>query len=292
MAQAQLIPSTQVSLPPITYKGQPVITTEMLAQAYGCSAENIRRNFSNNRDRFVEGKHYFILTNGDLKTFRDCVKNFPAVIPARTRNLTIYTEYGSLLHAKSLNTDQAWSVYEVLVETFFRVVKAVASTPSLTPSTTEDRKPLEKLVKVWCSMSSMIHAQAWTQVDSHFNLNSITDLPVEWIPDALAFVQSKIDSLPKALPPAKPTRSMAIRWQDLPPDQVDMLRTHIGQLRHSLDDESRSLQSCLESILPPGRSEVGYHLSFAFIAAREQMLKAVEAMQSLGYAWLHSAQRN
>jgi Rha family phage regulatory protein len=71
---------------------------------------------------------------------------------------------------------------------------------ALTPSTVSDRKPLEKLIKVWCSMSSMPYAQAWTQVNAYFNLDSITHLPVEWIPDALAFVQSKIDALPKALP--------------------------------------------------------------------------------------------
>ena len=31
----------------------------------------------------------------------------------------------------------------------------------------------------------------------------IDDLPKEWIPDALAFVQGRIDALPKALPPAE-----------------------------------------------------------------------------------------
>ena len=80
MSQAQLIPSSNSPLPPIAYKGLPVITTERLAQVYGCSAKNIRDNFSNNRERFIEGKHFFHLTNGDLKDFRDYTENFGVVV--------------------------------------------------------------------------------------------------------------------------------------------------------------------------------------------------------------------
>lgn len=70
------------------------------------------------------------------------------------------------------------------------------------PSTPADRRPLEKLVKVWASQAHMPHAQGWAQVNAHFNLNSISELPVEWIPDAIAFVEGKIDALPKSLPSA------------------------------------------------------------------------------------------
>lgn len=202
MSQAQLIPtaSPSPSLPPITYKGLPVVTTEMLAKAYGCSVKNIRDNFANNRERFTEGKHFYALTNGEVKAFRDCTESFGAVVPARTRNLTLWLERGAARHAKMLNTDQAWDVFEMLEETFFRVVKSQPA--ALTQSTADDRKPLRSLVHAWAQIAGVSHQALWPQVKAHFQLARIDDLPVEWIPDALAFVQGKIDAAGKALPAA------------------------------------------------------------------------------------------
>ena len=205
----------QNALPAISYKGNPVITTEALAQAYGCTAKNIHMNFANNRERFKEGKHFYTLTNGDLKAFRDYTKNLGLVVPARSKHFTIYTEWGSLYHAKSIGTDQAWLVYEVLVETFFRVVKPEpqpALESAATPSTAEDRKPLRSLVFAWSKAAGVHIDTCWPQVKAHFQLSRLDDLPVEWIPDALAFVQAKIDALPKALP--EPPKSSFDYWNE------------------------------------------------------------------------------
>lgn len=61
MSQAHRIPTfpTAHPFPPLAYKGTPVLTTEMLAQAYEVTPKQIRQNFANNRDRFIEGKHFF-----------------------------------------------------------------------------------------------------------------------------------------------------------------------------------------------------------------------------------------
>ena len=74
-------------------------------------------------------------------------------------------------------------------------------TLSITPSTTEDRKPLRALVGSWAQVSGLPFAACWNQLKAAFNLANIKELPQEWIPDALAWVQAKIDALPKALPP-------------------------------------------------------------------------------------------
>ena len=50
-------------------------------------------------------------------------------------------------------------------------------------------------------MSGTPHTALWPQVKAHFQLERIDDLPEEWIPDALEWVQGKIDSLTPALPP-------------------------------------------------------------------------------------------
>ena len=80
-----------------------------------------------------------------------------------------------------------------------------------TASTAADRAPLRSLVHAWAQVAGQPHQALWPQVKAHFQLSRIDDLPVEWIPDALAFVQSKIDALPKALPEAKPAPVPALK---------------------------------------------------------------------------------
>ena len=38
-----------------------VMTTEQLAEAYGCAPKQIQQNFNNNRVRFIAWKHFFVL---------------------------------------------------------------------------------------------------------------------------------------------------------------------------------------------------------------------------------------
>ena len=235
MSQAQLLPTVHpsASLPSLTYRGLPVVTTAMLAKAYGCDTTSIKTNFNRNRERFVEGKHFFMLTNGDLRKFRDCVTDCNAQIPARTRNLTLWLERGAARHAKMLNTDQAWDVFEMLEETFFRVVKPVEQPATLTPSTADDRKPLRSLVAAWAQVSGTPHQALWPQVKAHFQLARIDDLPLEWIGDALAFVQGKIDAAGKALPEGKPAH--VFKRMGLTPIEELQMGTSIKQMLEGLD---------------------------------------------------------
>lgn len=66
---------------PIEYKGQRVITTEQMAKVYGTDGGNIRNNFSNHKGNFQPGKHYFLLTGGDLKAFKNDINNIGVVAP-------------------------------------------------------------------------------------------------------------------------------------------------------------------------------------------------------------------
>ncbi|SJQ76841.1 Phage anti-repressor protein [Clostridioides difficile] len=47
-----------------------VLTTQQLADVYETDSRNISNNFNNNKDRFIEGKHYFLLQGDDLKNFK------------------------------------------------------------------------------------------------------------------------------------------------------------------------------------------------------------------------------
>lgn len=52
----------------VEVRGQRVLTTRQIADAYGTTIKKINRNFERNKARYVAGKHYITLTGGELKT--------------------------------------------------------------------------------------------------------------------------------------------------------------------------------------------------------------------------------
>lgn len=102
----------------IENNNQRVMTTAMLAECYETTDKHIKQNFNNNKERYIEGKHFYCLTGDTLRTFKSKVENFD--LAANVNKLYLWTEKGALLHAKSLNTDKAWEVYDYLVENYFK----------------------------------------------------------------------------------------------------------------------------------------------------------------------------
>lgn len=215
MSQATLLPSSPVapSFPPLAYQGVPVLTTEMLAQAYEVEAKRIRQNFANNRERFIEGKHFFTITGRELKVFRLQVENFDSQLSPKVRALTLWTERGAARNAKMLDSDRAWDVFELLEETFFRVVRKESESRPLAddmvlpaspdrPSRRSDpeRKQLTAIINTWVSMAPIHYAAARAQVNAHFGVASVDALTVTQVREAIRWVQGKIDSLPAAAP--------------------------------------------------------------------------------------------
>ncbi|WP_431221730.1 ORF6N domain-containing protein [Serratia sp. L9] len=114
---------TAETLSPVTYNSIAVITTELLAQLYSADVKHIQNNFLRNTDRFTAGKHYFKLEGVKLKEF----KNRPSLrgsVAKHTRSLILWTERGAARHAKMLETDQAWEVFEKLEDHYFNQSKA------------------------------------------------------------------------------------------------------------------------------------------------------------------------
>lgn len=103
----------------VELKGIRVLTSKQLTECYESTPVRIKQNFNENRNRFVDGKHYISLTGDELKAFKKQVGN-SYLVANRTSHLYLWTEKGALLHAKSLNTDKAWEVYDYLVDFYFR----------------------------------------------------------------------------------------------------------------------------------------------------------------------------
>lgn len=108
---------TNFQLSPIENEGKRVLTTAQLAEAYETDSRVISNNFNRNADRYTEGKHFYRLTGAELKEFKT-IHQFDEQ-SKHTMALYLWTEKGALLHAKSLNTDKAWEVYDYLVESYF-----------------------------------------------------------------------------------------------------------------------------------------------------------------------------
>ena len=111
-------------LAPIEFKNQRIMTTKTLAEEFGTEENNINKNFSRNKERFVQGKHYYQLQGDELQEFKRVMTNSTDPSIKFTSVLTLWTEKGAARHAKILDTDEAWEVYEALEETYFRVKEA------------------------------------------------------------------------------------------------------------------------------------------------------------------------
>jgi hypothetical protein len=115
----------------LEHRNARVLTTEQLAEQYGANSKMLSKNFSNNRERYIEGKHFHRLEGDILQQFLQ-TSNLRLQNASKIRVFYLWTERGALLHAKSLNTDKAWEVYDRLVETYFRV-RALKSVPADKP---------------------------------------------------------------------------------------------------------------------------------------------------------------
>ena len=121
-------------------KGVRVLTSQQLAEMYGTTRKLISYNFHYNKDKYVKGKHYIELVGEELKQFKRCLEFQDSSKFASTLNL--WTEKGALLHAKSLNTDKAWQVYDYLVDFYFR---AKENEPEIPEKKVPEKKVSKKI---------------------------------------------------------------------------------------------------------------------------------------------------
>ena len=110
----------------IEYQNQRVLLTSQLAESYGTDSKSISYNFNHNKERYDEGKHFYLLQGLELKAFREFHD-----LPNNINKVYLWTERGAFLHAKSLNTDKACEVYDSLVE---KKNKSREAKPSMLPS--------------------------------------------------------------------------------------------------------------------------------------------------------------
>ncbi|CNH89137.1 ORF6N domain-containing protein [Yersinia pekkanenii] len=102
-------------LPTVELHDQRVVTFTMIDEAHQRPKGTAKAAFSRHRSRFVEGRHFFVLTEYVLRTWL-----FIDLFPARTSKAIVITEMGYLLLVKPFQDDLSWLIQEELVNAYFR----------------------------------------------------------------------------------------------------------------------------------------------------------------------------
>lgn len=115
MAELVKIEDTELSIR--EYNGQRVVTFKDIDTVHKNKSGTAYRNFSRNKKHFIEGTHFFVLKKENSNV--TICHNRNIVVP--NKGLTVLTERGYLLVAKSFNDDLSWKVQDQLVNTYFKV---------------------------------------------------------------------------------------------------------------------------------------------------------------------------
>ncbi|WP_415620176.1 ORF6C domain-containing protein, partial [Liquorilactobacillus satsumensis] len=131
----------------VKFKNELILTTEQLASFYGASPQQIKQNFANNKNKFIEGTHYFELSGEELKQFKSQVENIDLPINKFASHLILWTKRGASRHSKMLGTDRAWDMYDELEEHYFNSKQMALTLPQQIQAIAQGYTSLEKDVK-------------------------------------------------------------------------------------------------------------------------------------------------
>lgn len=98
------------------YNGQRVVTFKDIDTVHQRPNGTAKRNFQHNKKHFIDGEDYIIVNRDNQK---DEIRTFGFSIPSR--GITLVTESGYLMLAKSFTDDLSWEVQRQLVNGYFKV---------------------------------------------------------------------------------------------------------------------------------------------------------------------------
>lgn len=127
MQNLKTITVNAVTLPQVTYKGQPVLTAKAIAELLGTNVGTVQHNFRYNKDRFEVGKHVFVLDANEARAhgFLNA-----ACKPTREilgldlfrysgKGIILYTREGVALLATTVGTAHAWAMRQTFIDAYF-----------------------------------------------------------------------------------------------------------------------------------------------------------------------------
>lgn len=188
----------------VTIENQPFSPVKPIVENIGISWQGQQAKLSANKERWGVKIILIPSESGDQETLCLPVRKLPAFL-ASINPKKVRPELRERIELYQAECDDAlWNYW---INGRAERHPEPASNPdtfpgtlSITPSTVADRQPLRSLVNAWSQVSGQPFNVCWNQLKAAFRLTNIKDLPQEWIPDAIDWVQAKIDALPKGLP--------------------------------------------------------------------------------------------
>ena len=107
------------------YRGQRVVTFKDIDAVHGRPDGTARKRFADNRNRFIEGEDYFVVTPKKLEESKMSEKRTSGISEVNPRGTAFITEQGYLMLVKSFTDDLAWKVQRQLVSSYFKVRQTV-----------------------------------------------------------------------------------------------------------------------------------------------------------------------
>ncbi len=188
-----------VNLPFIEYQGQPVVTFAMIDAAHSRPERTARRNFTANKQHFIEGEDFYRV---DFKRWHEFRATYSELFPESTTRLTLFTETGYLMLVKSFTDDLAWQVQRQLVKSYFRVTGAIqptAAPPVPEPITSHQRdamaKTLNDIFAPFQGYRQSGTARLYNRLRVQYHLKRIEDLSQDDYPAAMEVVEAQRDNV-------------------------------------------------------------------------------------------------
>jgi hypothetical protein len=271
---------SSIELQPIEHDAQRVLTTKQLADLYDVEPSVVTKNFNRNQERFQEGIHFFRLQGDELRAFRTNLhlegyssmsKGQNDIYSPNTPQLLLWTERGALYHAKILNNDKAWEMYERLLDTYFRfkhLEEAVAARGGVAALTREDVGAMMDAKLAEMEQRMLAHLERY-QNDILLNYNRYADNTI----NALDIVSNDIFAVRKRVFDAE--ESLMVTLFDI--QEGIMLFGGFGEVQSTKANRRIDVvERCIRANIPEG-----------FITVREYSTKhkldlSLEAAKNLG----------
>lgn len=147
-------------------------------------------------------------------------------VKKNARIVNLWTERGAARHAKMLDTDQAWEVFEQLEDCYFHRKDILSKTHK------SEREPLTSAVNMLVSKTKHLnYSEAYKLVHQRFNVQSIDEIPYDVIPVAVEYVHHLIALY-----------SQADKKQQYESKHVDSIARHMLWLNHWWSEFGESIR--------------------------------------------------
>lgn len=100
------------------YKNERVITAWDISRLHGRDVREITQNFNYVKEKMILNEDYFIISKENISESKILIQDF---IPNNVKEITLFTESGYLLLAKTFTDERSWNIQRKLVKSYFKL---------------------------------------------------------------------------------------------------------------------------------------------------------------------------